>query len=142
MSLPKNYTQAYGRIPELFEKIRDGQAPDQLTHQTLKDWGFTSSNDRALLPLLKTLGFLSPDGRPTSAYHEYRDHSSSKAVLARCLREAYKDIFLIKEYPTDKDRAAIKPKISEDFSAFRTMRVAYGNAFYGERFLIEAVFFP
>jgi len=110
MSLPKNYTLAPSRIPELFDKIRDGQAPDQLSLQVLKDWGFTSSNDRALLPLLKTIGFLSPDGKPTSAYHDYRDHSASRKVLGRQLREAYKDLFLIKEFPTEADREAIQGK--------------------------------
>jgi hypothetical protein len=110
MALPKTYTQAPSRIPEFFDKIRDGQAPDQFTQQTLKDWGFATSNDRALLPLLKTISFLSPDGKPTTSYHDYRDHSASKAVLGRALKEAYKDIFLIKEFPAEGDRGAIKGK--------------------------------
>src|SRR6185437_1087698 len=89
MALTDAYTLAPGRIPDLFNKIRDGQAPDQFTIQLLKDWGFTSSNDRASLPLLKALGFLSPDGKPTTTYHEYRDHSRSSAVMAQALRNAY-----------------------------------------------------
>lgn len=110
MGLTKAYTVAAGRIPDLFSRIRDGQAPDQFTQQLLKDWGFKSSNDRALLPLLKALGFLSPDGKPTTLYHEYRDHSRSKEVMGRALREAYGDIFLIKERPTEADRSAIQGK--------------------------------
>lgn len=110
MSLSSAYTNAIGRIPELFKKIRDGQAPDVFSQQLLKDWGFKSSNDRAALPLLKELGFLSPDGKPTSLYHEYRDHSRSKAVMAQALRSAYQDIFLIKEHPTDEDKDIIKGK--------------------------------
>jgi hypothetical protein len=97
-------------LPDLFAKIRDGQAPDQFTQQLLKDWGFTSSHDRAAIPLLKELAFLSPDGKPTSRYHEYRDHSRSKAVMADALREAYADLFLIKEHPTDGDKDAIHGK--------------------------------
>lgn len=110
MALPKAYTLATSRIPELFEKIRDGQAPDQLTYQILKDWGFTSSNDRALIPILKVIGFLSPDGKPTSLYKDYRNHSRSKAVMNQALRESYSDIFLIKEHPTDADKDAIQGK--------------------------------
>ena len=110
MALTNAYTIAVGRIPELFNKVRDGQAPEQLTTQLLKDWGFTSSNDRAFLPLLKALGFLSPDGKPTTLYHEYRDHSRSKVVMAQALRNAYEDIFLIKEHPTDSDRSSIQGK--------------------------------
>jgi hypothetical protein len=110
MSLTSKYTVAVSRIPDLFEKIRDGQAPDQLSQQLLKDWGFSSTNDRAFIPILKELGFLSPDGKPTTRYHDYRDHSRSKLVMAQALRDAYGDIFLIKEHPSDADKAAIKGK--------------------------------
>jgi len=110
MTLANTYTVAVSRIPDLFTKIRDGQAPDQFTQQLLKDWGFVSSNDRAFIPLLKTLGFLSPDGKPTSVYHDYRDHSRSKKVMGRALRGAYGDIFLIKEHPTEADKDTIKGK--------------------------------
>ena len=110
MALANAYTVAVGRIPELFKKIRDGQAPPQFTQQLLKDWGFASSNDRAALPLLKGIGFLSPDGKPTNVYLEYRDHSRSKAVMAQALRNAYSDIFLIKEHPTEADKDAVQGK--------------------------------
>lgn len=78
MGLTNAYVQGISKIPELFEKIRDGQAPDQFTHQLLKDWGFTSTNDRLFIPLLKALGFLSQDGKPTSRYQAYRDHSRAR----------------------------------------------------------------
>jgi Family of unknown function (DUF5343) len=110
MALTNTYVQAISRIPDLFTKIRDGQAPEQLSHQLLKDWGFSSSNDRAFQPFLKALGFLSPDGKPTQRYHAYRDHSRSKEVMGEALREAYGDIFLIKAQPTPADRVAIEGK--------------------------------
>jgi hypothetical protein len=110
MALANTYTVAVNRIPDLFSKIRDGQAPAQFSQQLLKDWGFQSSNDRAFIPLLKALGFLSPDGKPTTLYHDYRDHSQSKKVMGRALRLAYGDIFLIKEHPTQGDRDSIQGK--------------------------------
>ena len=110
MALTDAYTLASGRIAALFQKIRDGQAPEQFTTQLLKDWGFSSSNDRAALPILKALGFLTADGKPTNLYHEYRDHSKSKAVMAQALRTAYSDIFLIKERPTESDKTSIQGK--------------------------------
>lgn len=130
MSLPSNYTQAVGRIPDLFGKIRDGQAPDQLTQQTLKDWGFVSANDRALPSILKTLGFLSPDGRPTSRYHEYRDHSRSRRVLGEALKSAYKDIFLIKEFPGEQDKDAIQGKFKSYHNTTDRMARLMTNTFY------------
>ena len=110
MGLTNKYSVAAGRLPDLFAKIRDGQAPEQFTQQLLKDWGFTSSHDRASIQLLKELGFLSPDGKPTTRYHDYRDHSRSRAVMADALRDAYGDLFLIKEHPTEGDKQAILGK--------------------------------
>ena len=110
MTLSNAYVQSTSRISDLFSKIKDGQAPERFTQQLLKDWQFGSTNDRAFIPLLKTLGFLSADGKPTQLYHDYRDHSRSTQIMATALREAYGDIFLIKEHPSTSDRTAIEGK--------------------------------
>jgi hypothetical protein len=110
MGLTNAYVLPTNRIPDLFSKIRDGQAPERFSQLLLKDWGFTSTNDRAFIALLKALGFLSADGKPTQRYHAYRDHSRSQQVMGAALRDAYGDIFLIKERPTSSDRAAIEGK--------------------------------
>lgn len=117
MGLTNAYVQGISKIPEFFEKLRDGQAPDQLTQQLLKDWGFTSTNDRLFIPLLKALGFLSPDGKPTSRYQAYRDHSRCKTVMGEALKDAYQDLFLIKSKPTKDDRAAIQGKFKSFHNA-------------------------
>ena len=130
MALTNAYTVAVSRVPELFTKIRDGQAPEQLTQQLLKDWGFASSNDRAFLPLLKALGFLSPDGKPTTLYHDYRDHSRSGVVMAQALRNAYGDIFLIKEHPTDSDKDAVQGKFKSYHNASDNVASLMTKTFY------------
>jgi Family of unknown function (DUF5343) len=130
MALTNAYVLANGRIPEVFSKIRDGQAPDQLTSQLLKDWGFSSSNDRAFLPLLKALGFLTPTGQPTQKYHDYRDHSRSRAVLGEGLREAYHDLFLIAANPKEDDREAIKGKFKSFHNASDNTALNLTNTFF------------
>lgn len=117
MALANAYVLATNRIGDIFGKIRDGQAPERFTNQLLKDWGFSSTNDRAFVPLLKALGFLSADGIPTQRYSDYRDHSRSKQVMAQALRDAYSDIFLIKEHPTPSDRQAIEGKFKSFHNA-------------------------
>lgn len=117
MGLTGSWVGAANRIPEVFNKIRDGQAPSQVTIQLLKDWGFSSSVDRAFIPLLKSLGFLTPSGQPTQRYHDYRDHSRSKSVMGEALKEAYQDIFLIKAKPTKSDNAAITGKFKSFHNA-------------------------
>ena len=91
-------------------KIIDGTAPEKFTVAHLKGIGFKSSNDQGVIPLLKDLGFLSPDGAPTQRYLDYRDRSSAKAILAEGLQEAYGDLFHINEKPSESDRDAIEGK--------------------------------
>jgi hypothetical protein len=110
MALTNAYVQVYGQLSDFFQKISEGQAPSQFTRQLLKDLGFKSSNHHAMIPLLKALGFLTSDGSPTSRYHEYRSKAQSRRVMAEALREAYADLFIIKEKPTEADRALIEGK--------------------------------
>jgi hypothetical protein len=106
--LTKRYMSAVKNLPAIFQKIQDGTAPDKFTVDHLKKLGFTSSNDRAVIPLLKDLGLLNDDGTPAPRYHAYRDKSRSKAVLGEALRDAYADIFHLTEKPTKTDKQAIE----------------------------------
>jgi len=54
MALTASYVQVYGQFPHFFEALSKGQAPERFTVQHLKDLGFSSSNHRALIPLLLT----------------------------------------------------------------------------------------
>jgi hypothetical protein len=108
MPLTAKYLVAQKNIPEVFEKIISGAVPDKFSLSHLQGLGFTSSNDRGFLSLLKDLGFLRDDGSPTQRYKDYRDRSRSRAVMAEALRDAYGDLFLIKEKGLSKsDRDAI-----------------------------------
>lgn len=117
MGLTNAYILPTNRIGDILAKIRDGQAPERFTQQLLKDWGFNSTNDRGFIALLKAIGFLTADGKPTARYHDYRDHSRSKAVLGQALRDAYGDLFLIKEHPSESDKAAIEGKFKSFHNA-------------------------
>ena len=106
--LTKRYMVSTKNVGEILRKMVEGVAPPKFTVDHLKAIGNTSSNDRAIIPLLKDLGFLEADGTPTRRYHDYRDKSRSKAVLAQALRDGYTDVFQIREHPTKADRTAIE----------------------------------
>jgi len=130
MALADSYVQTYGQLGEVFKRLSEGQAPDKLTRQHLKDLGFTSTNFHAVIPLLKTLGFLAPDGSPTVRYHAYRDHSQSRTVLGQALREAYSDLFTIKSNPTQADRALIEGKFKSAHNTSERMAQLMASTFY------------
>lgn len=130
MSLPSAYVQVYGQLEDVLARIADGQAPDKFTTQYLKDLGFSSSNFRAVIPLLKALGFLSEDGSPTSRYHEYRNTARSRRVMAEALREAYSDLFTIKANPTDADRPLIEGKFKSVHNVSPNVARLMASTFY------------
>ncbi|HEX3741578.1 MAG TPA: DUF5343 domain-containing protein [Terriglobales bacterium] len=130
MALSSNYVQVYGQLGDFFRRISEGQAPDKFTRQYLRDLGFGSSNFRAVIPLLKTLGFLTDDGTPTRRYLEYRNTAKSRSVMGEALKEAYSDLFTIKEKPTDADRELIEGKFRSVHNATAVTSRLMASTFY------------
>lgn len=130
MALTDSYVQVYGQFPQFFDALSRGQAPDQFTVQHLKDLGFNSSNHRALIPLLKELGFLTVDGAPTARYHEYRNRSRSRQVMGQALKEAYGDLFVIRAHPTEEDRPLIEGKFKSAHNVTDRLAKLMANTFY------------
>lgn len=130
MALPTTYTQEFKRLGEFFEKIRDAQAPDKFTNQLLVDWGYKSNNHRPFIPILKALGFLTADGTPTQRYKEYRNHSASKSVMGEAIKDAYSDIFLIKEKPTASDKPLVEGKFKSYHNASDTVASLMTKTFF------------
>jgi hypothetical protein len=130
MPLTNAYVQIYGQFPEFFKKISEGQAPERFTNQHLKDLGFNSINFRAIIPLLKALGFLSEDGAPTRRYHDFRDSSQAKRVMTEALKEAYSDLFVIKANPTEADRGLIEGKFKSSHNVKDRVAKLMANTFF------------
>lgn len=130
MPLTNAYVQVYGQLSELFERICEGAAPEKFTVQHLKDLGYASSNYRAVIPLLKALGFLSSDGAPTSRYHEFRNTALSKRVMAEAIRDAYGELFTIKSKPTPSDRELIEGKFKSVHNVSPNTAKLMASTFY------------
>lgn len=137
MALTNAYTEAYGKLGDFFSALRDGQAPAQFTHQVLQDLGFKSTKHRAYIPILKALGFLTPDGKPTQRYKDYRDHSQSKIIMGEAIKEAYSDIFLIKEKPTSSDHDAVEGKFKSYHNASDNVALNMRRTFFALLSLAE-----
>jgi hypothetical protein len=102
------YVNAYGKIKSLFDGIKKAAVPQKFTQDFLSTMlGFQSSSDRALLSLLKRLGFLDEANNPTQAYKDYRDESRSKTVMAIQVKKAYSDLFSANEYANKLDKGKV-----------------------------------
>lgn len=93
------YVNAYNGIPKLFDKITAAAVPPKFTVDFLNTvLDLKSSSFRAMIPLLKRLGFLDAANAPTQAYKDFRESSSSGVVMAERLRDAYSLLFKANEY--------------------------------------------
>lgn len=91
-SLP--YVVSYKNLTVLFEKIRSAQVPDKFNREFLKTTiGLKGSNDRAYIPLLRTLGFIDQAGNPTPEYRLLKSDDTIKAAIAQGVRSAYSALF-------------------------------------------------
>lgn len=96
MGLPDSYTLKPNAIPAYFDAIINAQPPERFSQRFLEGLGFKSSNDRLVIGVLKDLGFLDVDGKPTERYFRYLDRGQSERVLAEGIRDAYSDLFAVR----------------------------------------------
>lgn len=93
MEMPP-YVNAYSKLPELFNKIKEASVPTKFIQDFLyTKLGLKSTSNRAYIPLLKHLGFLDPNGIPTDHYKDYREETKSEIIMAERIRETYNEIF-------------------------------------------------
>jgi hypothetical protein len=93
------YVNAYNGIPTLFKNIKTAAVPTKFTVDFLSTvLEMKSSSHRAMIPLLKKLGFIDPSNAPTQAYKDFREDSNSGTVMAERLKDAYKSLFQASEY--------------------------------------------
>lgn len=106
------YTLSNNKIGPILNQIRTAAKPERFTRTTLQTWGFTASNDRAMLGILKDLGFLNEGGVPTLLYDRLRDPNDWKSVLGEQVRSLYADLFAINGRINAAPEGEIKGAIS------------------------------
>lgn len=95
MALAESYTLKPNAIPAYFDTMLDAQPPERFSLKFLETLGFTSTNDRLFIGILKDLGFLDRDGAPQARYFEFLDRSQSKKIVADGIRDGFSDLFAI-----------------------------------------------
>jgi len=110
-----------GRIEPLIAHIRKVNVPPKVTTQWLEAAGFKSKNDRALLGLLKGLGYIDSNGVPTDKWAELRGSDDArKASIGRQMRVAYPQVFA--NYPDE----TIPGLTKDELKTFIGPKVTFG----------------
>lgn len=101
------YMASAQNLGAILDRIHSAATPPKFTHDFLKsNLGFGSSNDRAVIKVLKQLHFLTDDGTPTERYNDFRG-PNGKAALASGLRDGWAPLFLSDEQIQTKSGQAL-----------------------------------
>lgn len=111
MALSNAYLLTTKNLEGILAAICNAQAPEKFTIKFLESLGFTSTNDRLIVGVLKALGFLDEAGVPSQRYFEFLDETQSKSVLAIGIREAYADLFRVNNKANEMSEADVKNKL-------------------------------
>lgn len=85
------YSPSPGKIKSFLDKIQEVGVPQKVTQAWLTSIGFTSTNDRTLLPIMRQIGFIDPSGKPTSDWEEFR--GGDQHALAHGIRQGYQAFY-------------------------------------------------
>jgi hypothetical protein len=95
MALPTSYLTSIKNLEGILNAIKTAQAPEKFTQRFLESLEFKNVSDRLVIGVLKSLGFLADDGKPTQRYFNFLDQTQSAKVLAEGIKQAYADLFAV-----------------------------------------------
>jgi hypothetical protein len=102
------YTPKPGVIKPFLEKLQTVGVPPRITVKWIEGLGFTSSNDRQLIGIVKAIGLTNDDGVPTDKWKNFRNKGHGRQVLAGALRTAYSGLFAVYPDAHRKDDEALR----------------------------------
>lgn len=111
MAMQPVYLVSVKNLAKFLEALRHAQAPEKVTLRFIEELGFTSTNDRLFITLLKAMKFVDEAGKPTARYHAFLDDTEWKRVLAEGVRDAYPDLFRVNRNAHTLPRDQLSGKI-------------------------------
>lgn len=106
------YMVSNNKIAPIIAGIQTAAKPSKFTLEFLKNIGFSSTNDRAIVSLFKKLEILTDDSVPTQYYDQLRDRTTSAKILASRIKSLYSELFAINTDIQKENEGNIKGAIS------------------------------
>ena len=102
------YTPVPNSLRKFLKAVPSKPKPPRLTAEVLKSWGFTSSNDRYVIGILKKVDFLDSSGVPTHNYEAFMSKGTGPATLGTQLRRVYAPLFEASHRPHQDNQEDLK----------------------------------
>jgi hypothetical protein len=120
MSLP--YIVVTGKINDFFQKVvQNEKIPVKATVMWLEAVGYKSKNDRRFILILKDLGFIDDNSKPTDRWINYRDTNKAAEIMKIAIEEAYKELYIVFDEPHTKGDEELR-------NVIKTKRMDIGTA--------------
>jgi hypothetical protein len=100
------YTTVPNRLRGILGKIPDIGRPDKATQEWLKTIGYTSSNDRSCLSVMRKTGVIAAGGEPTPFWVAIRSRDRQK--VGQHVRIAYRGLFDTYPHADKQDDEALR----------------------------------
>lgn len=108
------YLSSYKNVAELFQRIAAAKQPESFTQKYLAETlGLTSSGDRELISLLKSLNFLDQAARPTPEYGSLKNGAIAPVAIAAAIQRAYEALYAANENVHTLGSAELKGLIAQ-----------------------------
>jgi hypothetical protein len=118
------YVLQPGTLTRILEKTKTASVPERFTQDFLgTKLGFKGGNSKAVIPLLKKIGFLATDGSPTDLYKRFRNPAQSGTAMAAGVRHGYKTLYEMNEYVHDANDKDLKGLVVQATGAEPDSRV-------------------
>lgn len=108
------YLPSYKNVGKLFEKIASAKIPEAVTTQYLYNTlGLKTVTDRALISLLKALGFLDASNKPSPEYSKLKNPRLAAFSIASGIKTAYAPLFEANEKANELPQDELKGLIAQ-----------------------------
>ncbi|MBL8523267.1 MAG: DUF5343 domain-containing protein [Betaproteobacteria bacterium] len=121
----------YGMIATAIAKIQDHDIPETFNHEYLRyTLGFSRESDRAFIPLLKRIGFLTAEGKPTALYTQLHKPKQSAAAIAQAMQQGFSALYAVNAKAHELERkelAALVVELTKLEAGHTTARAIVGT---------------
>lgn len=114
MSAKLPYLASPGTVRTVLDKIIEAKTPERFTQDFLETkLGAKGGSARAIIPLLKRIGFLNSDGSTTELYRKFRNPSTMSSAMAEALKHGYEELFARNEYAHELSKSKLLELIGD-----------------------------
>jgi hypothetical protein len=132
MEIEVPYTNKPEDVTRLLQVMTTNEVPKiKVDTGYLKSWGFSLSSSNYLFKILKMLGFIDEEDKPSASWIAYVSDENRGSVLAAAIKKAYADLFKSVQCPylegddaiMDYLKSCVKAKPKETILMVHTFRL-------------------